>query len=123
MATAWAGLAIWYRLPLPETGRAVVAGLFLPFGLATIVALVVGRRPFGVLAAFVAVFGAVLVWWSTIKPSDHADWAPEVARQVTGTRNGDSLTLNNVRDFEWRSKTDFTERWTTRTYDLASFGR
>jgi hypothetical protein len=119
VATAWAGLAIWYRLPMPETGRALVAGLFLLFGLATIAALVVGRRPFGALAAFVAALGAILIWWSTITPAAHADWAPDVARQVTGTHNGDLLTLTNVRDFEWRSNTDFTERWSTRTYDLA----
>jgi hypothetical protein len=116
--TAWAGLAIWYRLPAVELGRAVACGFFILFGLATIIALF-SRFRFRAFVLFVAVFAAVLVWWSTIKPLDHADWAPDVARQVTGTRDGNLLTLTNVRDFEWRSGTDFTERWTTRTYDLS----
>ena len=115
--TAWVAFALRYRLPVPELARAILAGIFALFGFATIIALFTRQR-MRLLAAFVLVLGVVQVWWSTIRPPGHADWAPEVARQVTGTRNGDLLTLTNVRDFEWRSKTDFTERWTTRTYDL-----
>jgi len=118
LATAWASLALWFRLPLPETGRAVAAGLFALFGLATVLALGLGRRRFVAAAAFIVAFGAILVWWSTILPPADGDWAPDVARQVTGTHEGNVLTLTNVRDFEWRSNTDFTERWTTRSYDL-----
>ncbi len=116
--TAWAAPAIWYRLPAAEAGRAAACGLFILFGLATIIALF-SRFRIRAFVLFVAVFGAVLVWWSTIEPLADADWAPDVARQVTGTRDGNLLTLTNVRDFEWRSNTDFTERWTTRTYDLS----
>ena len=122
MLSAWAALAMWYRLPVAEARKGVACGLFILFGLATVIALF-SRFRIRAFVLFVAVFGAVLVWWSTIKPSDHADWAPDVARQVTGTRDGNLLTLTNVRDFEWRSDTDFTERWTTRTYDLAGFER
>lgn len=117
--TAWAGFAMWYRLPAGEPGRAVASALFILFGLAIVIALF-SRFRIRALVLFLAAFTAVLVWWSTITPLGDADWAPDVARQVTGTRDGNLLTLKDVRDFEWRSDTDFTERWTTRTYDLSN---
>lgn len=117
--TAWAGLAMWYRLPAAELGRAVACALFILFGIGTVIALF-SRFRFRAFVLFLAAFAAVLVWWSTIKPLGDADWAPDVARQVTGTRDGNLLTLKDVRDFEWRSDTDFTERWTSRTYDLST---
>lgn len=117
--TAWAGFAMWYRLPGGEPSRAVACALFVLFGLGTIIALF-SRFRIPTFVLFVAAFAAVLGWWSTIKPLGVADWAPDVARQVTGTRDGNLLTLKDVRDFEWRSGTDFTERWTSRTYDLST---
>ena len=117
MATSWATLAIWYRLPLPEFAKVTAGGFFALLGLATIVAQFTPSR-MRALIVFLAAFGAISIWWRTIQPPENANWAPEVAETVTGSRNGDLLTLSNVRDFEWRSKTDFTERWVTRTYDL-----
>ncbi|MDI5930108.1 DUF4105 domain-containing protein [Rhizobium leguminosarum] len=116
-ASAWASLALWYRLPLPEIGRQAGAILFGLFGASVVVALF-GRRRFRAVLSFASAFVLVLVWWSTIEPPANGVWAPDVARQVTGEFDGDLLTLTNVRDFEWRSATDFTERWTTRSYDL-----
>ena len=118
LSTAWAALALWYRLPAPDIAKALAACLFVLLGLAAAIGFFTAWRLHG-LALFVIGFAVVLVWWNTIVPSNHAEFAPDVARQVTGARNGDVLTLTNVRDFDWRSNTDFTERWTTRSYDLS----
>ncbi len=77
-----------------------------------------GRRRLWAILAFTIAFIAVMAWWATIKPIGQANWAPDVARQVTGEIDGDMLTLTNVCDFEWHGKDEFTERWATRTYDL-----
>ena len=90
MATAWAALALWYRLPFGETARFAGAAAFALLGLAVLVAAFTRRRV-PALVVFGAAFGALLVWWSTIEPAAHADFAPEVARQVTGESDGDIL--------------------------------
>ena len=118
LLTGWGALALWYRLPGVEAVRGAVAGLLVLLALATLVAFFTRFRLWAIVA-YVLAFAVLLVWWSTIKPPADGDWSPDVARQVTGTVDGDMLTLQNVRDFEWRSDTDFTERWETRTYDLS----
>nr|WP_252393708.1 DUF4105 domain-containing protein [Candidatus Rhodoblastus alkanivorans] len=114
----WASLALWFRLPGPEWVRAIAAAAFAALALATLVALFSARR-WRMLAAFALAFGALLMWWSTIKPLDEADWSPDVARQVTGVVEGNILTLKNVRDFDWSSGTAFKERWVAESYDLS----
>jgi hypothetical protein len=116
--TAWCSLALWYRLPLPEAGRAIAAGVFLIFGLLTVAALA-SRLRLKAILSFAVVFALMLFWWTSIRPEANAAWAPDVARQVTGIIAGNSLTLTDVREFEWRSNSDFTERWTTRNFDVS----
>src|SRR6185312_12223163 len=95
-----------------------VAIVFAALGLATIAALIM-RRGAIALAVFAVAFGSLVVWWGTIKPPLDGDWAPDVARQTTGTVEGDTLTLSDVRDFDWRTDKDFTEKWSRRSYDLS----
>jgi Domain of unknown function (DUF4105) len=116
--SAWSALALWFRLPGPEAARAAAAVSFAILGLATIAALFMRRSLVGIIV-FAAAFGGLLVWWSTIKPPLDGDWAPDVARQTTGSVEGDVLTLSDVRDFDWRTDSDFTEKWSKRSYDLS----
>jgi hypothetical protein len=116
--SAWSALALWFRLPGPEGFRAAAAIVFAILGLATIVALFF-RRSRVALVVFAIAFGGLLAWWSTIQPPLNGDWAPDVARQTTGSIEGGILTLSDVRDFDWRSDNDFTEKWSKRSYDLS----
>jgi hypothetical protein len=118
--SAWSAMALWFRLPSPEVLRASAAILFCILGFVTIAALFMRlSRSLVALAVFAIAFGGLLTWWSTITPPLDGDWAPDVARQTTGTVKRGILTLSDVRDFDWRTDKDFTERWDKRSYDLS----
>ena len=117
MAT-WATLALWYRLPFSTPTRVVISGGFALLGLAVIAALFTPRR-LRALATFCLALASVIFWWSTLTPPAVANWAPEVSRQVTGQVNGTTLTLTDVRNFDWNTPTEATAHWETRSYDLS----
>lgn len=68
-------------------------------------------------------FGVLLVafslWYATLRPENDQVWAADVAHGVTGTIGPDTVTLHNVRDFDWVSEARFTPNWEDRTYRLS----
>jgi len=82
-----------------------------------VAALWQGRFAFG-LVGFGLSFGALLVWWRRLVPSNDRIWADDVAQMTSGTIDGNRVTLHNVRNFAWRTQTDYLARWETRCYDL-----
>lgn len=114
----WCSLAVWFRCTADDLARGVLAGGIAVLALVTVGFLATSRRWLAV-SGYAAVFALVLAWWTTITPTNDGDWAPDVARTVTGTIDGDRLVMNNVRDFTWRSDSDFDQRWEQRTYNLS----
>lgn len=117
-AAIWGGLALFYQLPLNMPW--LVASLALWTGLAGFALVHLWRNSLwrGVLI-YLVLHGALLVWWNSLTPSNQHRWEDDVAQMTTGTIEGDQVTLFNVRNFEWRSETDYTPRWDTREYDLS----
>lgn len=118
VATLWGALAMWFKLPFTEPVRLGFIGLFAVLGLITMARVATPRRT-NSLAVFLAAFAALCIWWSAIDAPSDSNWSPDVAQQTTGEIDGDRMTLTNIREFEWRSNDDYTENWTTRTYDLS----
>ncbi len=114
---AWTGFAFWFQLPFGEQGVVAAIVVWTIFVIAIALNELV-KPSWRSRIVYLLAFAAVLVWWSTIRPSNDRDWAELVAHGVSGKVEGDKVTLDNVRDFDWRSEMDVTPRWDTRTYDL-----
>jgi hypothetical protein len=113
----WGAFALWYREPGGRALRTFSVLLWSGLSLMVVIALWQGRTVVG-LAAFAAAFGGLLIWWQGIVPSNDRIWADDVAQMTTGTVDANRITLYNVRNFDWRSNADYTQRWETRNYDL-----
>jgi len=115
LAIAWGAAALFYTLPGAQLVRAAIAACVAALGLGTLAFARFGRA----LAISGALLAAVALWWIQLRPSNDADWARENARTPHGEVDGDRLVLHDVRNFDYRTETDFTEHWETRSYDLS----
>ena len=79
---------------------------------------VIPIRLVSVLTAALPSLG-VLVWWLNISASQDRTWLAEVERPARVEIDGDRLTIENVRNFDYRSEEDYAPRWETREYDLS----
>lgn len=118
----WGGLALWFRGPDATLAAVPLVGLWATLAGAGLITLCVpgqGMLRLAALASFAVACVLVCLWWSTITPKADRNWAPDVAHLLDARLDGDIVTLHNVRNFAWHSsRTDFTPRWETRTYDL-----
>jgi hypothetical protein len=110
---AWAFGALHYDFPV---GKTVVAWAFAAAIVAAIVFLCGAAKKLGTV--FLA-FGLVLAWWFTQKPSNDGNWQPDVAQLSWADINGDEFTFHNVRNCDYRTETDYTPHWETRTVRLS----
>jgi hypothetical protein len=112
----WAGLALWYQAPGTHLKYGLMI-LWAAFDAGLLIVLWQGSAGLA-LAGFALAFVTLLIWWRRIRPTNQRDWADDVAQITGGTIEGHLVTLRNVRNFDWRSNVDYTQRWETRSYDL-----
>lgn len=123
IATGWGALALFYLAPGSEAGRSALAWGFATIGLGSAIGLAVRRMRRAALIGFAVAFALVLVVWGRATPSNDRVWQPDVAVLPYATFEGDLVTVHNIRNFEYRSETDFTPAYYDRTFDLRKLDR
>jgi hypothetical protein len=114
----WAVLALRY---FDHANSELRNGLAAAYAVVSIVALVgfaFRRWRWRAFGASVALFALVLAFWAGIEPSNDRVWQPDVAVLPYASIAGDRITLHNIRNFDYRSETDFTPAYYDRTFDI-----
>jgi hypothetical protein len=114
--TIWGAAMLYFSPLLAEPWRAFAAGAYAAITLLAFLFLPRRRRT---LLISLCAFALLVFLFFQIPASNDRDWQPEVAVTPYATINGDRITIHNLRNFAYRTETDFTPRWETRTYDLS----
>jgi hypothetical protein len=115
--TVWTAGAIYYDVcGGAKWGRWVV----LVWAVGVIATFAAWRPVWQPIAALLGAESLFLAWWLRQKPSQDRDWDPSVAVLPRAVSAGDAVTIENVRNFDYRSLGDFTPRYEARTYHLSN---
>jgi hypothetical protein len=113
LCAAWAFGALYFDFPAASHLAAILFVLVL-----LAVLIFIPGRLLKLAMAFGA-FALVTLWWLTLKPSNNRPWQSDVAQTAWAEINGDEVTVHNVRNCDYRTETDFTTHWETRTVRLS----
>ena len=111
----WAVGALYYDFPIAKLRVIVTAGFAVLIFAGLIFVPGKARKPIVVVGGFLI----ALAWWLTLRPRNDRAWQPDVAETAWAEINGDEVTLHNVRNCDYRTETDYTPRWETRTVRLS----
>lgn len=115
LCALWAFGALYFDFPIVSL-RALAAVVFVLLLIGALIWLP------GKLLKVGAVFGGfvlVMCWWLTLKPTNDRPWQPDVAQLAWAEIDGDEVKVHNVRNCDYRTDTDFTPHWETRTVRLS----
>jgi len=111
----WTTLAIYFS-NLPWLGLRL--GLAVAFAAFAIWAFWLSRQR-RMPAVVIALVLGIVAWWLTIAPSGDRNWRPEVAVMPRAFIEGDHVRITGVRNFDYRSRNDFSVHYEEREVDLS----
>lgn len=119
LAALWVTGLLAYQMPGPGWLANGIAVLWLLVALWASWQVARGRGHRRLGMAFGASLALAGLWWLLLTPRQDRVWADDVAQRLhVVSFDGRHVVLDNVRDFTWRSETDYDAHWVRRAYDL-----
>ena len=115
----WAAAALYFDLP-PEVAPSILVAIFYSAGVMAL--LFSSRFTWWSVGVGLILFAGVALWWWTIKPSNTRNWQPEVAETAWSERNGEKITIHNLRNFDYLPGQPPVPRWRKATRSSSSPG-
>jgi hypothetical protein len=115
LVTIWAAGALYIDLPVANLSLSA-AILYLVVVVTVLFFFKFRWISLGICFAF---FAAVALLWCSIQPSNSRDWQPEVAETAWTERDGDKITIHNLRNFDYEPGLVAKPRWETKIVDLS----
>jgi hypothetical protein len=117
-ATTWVALAVWFTVPGTEGVRATLALGYVFIGVGGLLMGLFWGRLTVPLLPFALAFTILLVWWFSIEPRNDRQWQDDVSILPSAKINGPLITIRNIRNFRYRSASEYAPRWYDKTVDL-----
>lgn len=114
----WSAAALYFSHPGDPALGLALAACAGSVGLAASCGVLLARWRRRAIVALAALVTAVLAWWSAIEPSNDRHWKAESAVAPHATIDGDRVTVHNIRNFHYRTETDYDVRYYDKTFDL-----
>lgn len=118
LAGAWGVLALWVAGPQAELPRLALATGLGAVALAVLASLLSARLRWRALGSFAVLWGGVLVWFFSLEPRNDRDWVADNALLPYATVEGDLATVHQIRNFAYRTETDFKPAYYDKRFDL-----
>ena len=114
LVTVWAAAAI--RCDFPVTNVSLPAAIIYLISVAAV--LIFLRFSWASLGICFGLFAVVAFWWWSIQATGKRNWQPDVAETAWTERDGDKITIHNLRNFDYEPGQPPTPRWETKVVDL-----
>ena len=118
LLSSWGTLALFYANTSHEIIRYGIVFLFGLISLVALVTIITHKFHRQALVLYTLSWVVLLIWYSTVQPSNDREWQEDVAVLPYVTQDEDNVTFHNIRNFQYRSELDYTPDYYDKSFDM-----